>query len=68
MPDEYQILMCMFQMKAKGLIVEDCNHKFEMEGRRSRHYIVSPESGIEFPLDISGIISYLPFRIPNQGG
>ena len=52
--------MCPFQMWANGLIVEDCSHQFEIEGRRSRKSFVCPKSGLEFPLALFGAISCLP--------
>ena len=35
-------------------------------GIRIRQYIFCPQSGIEFLLGLSGVISYLPVRTPIQ--
>lgn len=58
--DEVISLICMFQIRSNGLIVKDFLCKFEIEGRRISQFVLCSQSGIEFTLEISGFISYLP--------
>ena len=53
-------------MRANGLIVEDFSRQYEIKVIRIRQYIFCPQSGIEFLLGLSGVISYLPVRTPIQ--
>ena len=48
------------------MIFEDFPCKFKTEGRRIKPSNICPQSGIEFTLAISRVISYLPVNMSRQ--
>ena len=55
-----------FQLQANWFILDYCPFQFETEGKMCRHYIFCPQSGLEVPLVIYGVISYLTVRTPSH--
>ena len=57
-------LLTPLKMSSNGSIVEDFSRQSKSKGIRIRQYNFFPQSGIEFILGLSGVISYLPVRTP----
>ena len=56
-------LLCPNQLRHFGLQVNDVPKEF-VSG--SSHSIIIPDHGLEIPLELSGVISYIPTRLPTQ--
>jgi len=56
-------LLCTNQARAHGVIIEDVPGFLD---NNSRHSIIFPDDGVEFPLLIHGPVSYLPVRYPTD--
>jgi hypothetical protein len=56
-------LLCPNQLRANGWQVQDVPKQFEAE---SAHAIIDPTGTFRMPLEMSGVISYLPTRKPTE--
>jgi hypothetical protein len=56
-------LLCPNQLRHYGLKVNDVPQEF---GSGSSHSIIIPDFDLELPLELSGVISYLPTRMPTE--
>jgi len=57
-------LICPNQLRANGLIVEDCPKHLAPSDKPSSHSIQAPEDNITIPLSMKGVTSYFTTRTP----
>jgi hypothetical protein len=57
-------LICPNQLRARGLIVEDCLQLLSPRDRPSSHSIYEPDEDIRLPLSLKGVTSYFTTRTP----
>lgn len=66
-PEEDKSLLCVNQMRAHGVIVDDRPRQWPDEnGCISTHSIYIPEADLRIPLRMHGVISYFDTRLPTQ--
>jgi hypothetical protein len=56
-------LLCPNQLRANGWTVQDVPKQFDAE---SAHAVIDPTGTFRMPLEMSGMISYLPMRRPTE--
>jgi hypothetical protein len=57
-------LLCPNQLRAHGMIVDDCPRHLAPADRPSTHSISSPEEEFTIPLLLKGVTSYFTSRTP----
>jgi hypothetical protein len=57
-------LICPNQLRARGLIVEDCPQHLSPRDRPSTHSIYDPDNNFRIPLSLKGVTSYFTTRTP----
>jgi len=57
-------LICPNQLRARGLIVEDCPQHLSPRNRPSSHSIYEPNEDIRLPLSLKGVTLYFTTRTP----
>jgi hypothetical protein len=62
-PDQQPSLLCLNQLRSNGVVVD----KVPMHlSKNSTHSIYFPELDLRLPLELDGVISFLPTRIPSE--
>jgi hypothetical protein len=57
------MLLCPNQLRANGWTVQDVPKQFDAE---SAHAITDPSGHLTMPLEMNGVISYLPMQLPTD--